>query len=59
MSSPRRPAGFFSTLADCPGIDPEFLEMQRKFDELKYSQGFLQPPGRLVTVEMLDAMTRP
>jgi hypothetical protein len=78
MSTPRRPAGFFynvwhsedtrwhkifSTVADCPDIDPEFLAMQRSADEVKYGQDFLceflQPADRLFTVEMLDRMTRP
>jgi len=78
MSTPRRPAGFFcnvwhsddkrwhkifSTVEDCPDIDPAFLEMQKKIDEVKYAQDFLcefrQPADRLFTAEMLDRMTRP
>ena len=78
MSTPRRPAGFFyniwhsqedtrwhkifSTVADCPDIDPDFLAMQKRADEVKYGQDFLceflQPADRLFTVEMLDEMTR-
>ena len=78
MSTPRRPAGFFyniwksqedtrwhkifSPVSDCPDIDPEFLAMQKRADEVKYSQDFLceftQPADRLFTVEMLDEMTR-
>jgi hypothetical protein len=78
MSTPRRPAGFFynlwmgndprwhkvfSTVADCPQIDRDFLAMQKKLDEIKYRQDFecefLQPANRLFTVEMLDNMTKP
>ena len=78
MSTPRRPAGFFyniwksqedtrwhkifSPVSDCPDIDPDFLAMQKRADEVKYSQDFLceftQPADRLFTVEMLDEMTR-
>jgi len=79
MSTPRRPAGFFyniwrgqedsrwhkvfSTVVDCPDIDPEFLAMQKKIDEIKYGQDFLceflQPADRLFTVEMIDNMLKP
>ena len=78
MSTPRRPAGFFynfwksgdpnwhkvfSTVADCPDIDPEFLAMQKRIDEIKYGQDFLceflQPANRLFTVEMIDNMRKP
>ena len=78
MSTPRRPAGFFyniwksedtrwhkvfSTVADCPDIDPGFLEMQKNADEIKYGQDFLceflQPANRLFTVEMIDNMLKP
>jgi len=77
MSTPRRPAGFFhniwtngdqrwhrifSTVKDCPDIDPDFLEMQKKIDEIKYRQDFdcefLQPANRLFTEEMIDNMTK-
>ena len=75
MSTPRRQAGFFyniwrdttnlwhkvmSTVKDCPEIDPQFLEMQRAADPIKYRQDFLcefiQPADRLVTREMLEGM---
>jgi hypothetical protein len=64
MSTPRRQAGFFyniwhsqdsrwhkifSTVKDCPEIDPDFLEMQRKADEIKYrhySEWKIIPSGK-------------
>ena len=77
MSTPRRPAGFFynvwhsddanwhrifSPVSDCPDIDPAFLEMQKRADEVKYNQDFLcmfqQPADRLFSIEMLDEMNR-
>ena len=77
MSTPRRPAGFFyniwqaddarwhkifSPVSDCPDIDPEFLAMQKRADEVKYSQDFdclfKQPAGRLFTIEMLEEMNK-
>ncbi|MBI2679978.1 MAG: hypothetical protein HYX25_03095 [Candidatus Solibacter usitatus] len=75
MSTPRRQAGFFhniwhnkdkrwhrifSTIKDCPEIDPDFLDMQRRADETKYRQDFLcefvQPANRLFSRELLDSM---
>src|SRR5204863_9287836 len=65
MSTPRRQVGFFynfwhqknewhkiySTVADCPDIDPVFLQMQRLADETRYRQDFLcefiQPANHL------------
>ncbi|MBI2687021.1 MAG: hypothetical protein HYX27_11960, partial [Acidobacteria bacterium] len=77
-STPRRQAGFFyniwhskeggwhkvlSTIKDCPEIDPEFLEMQKRADPIKYKQDFecqfIQPANRLFTREMLDTMYTP
>ena len=77
MSTPRRPAGFFynvwhsddarwhrifSPVSDCPDIDPAFLEMQKRADEVKYNQDFLcmfqQPADRLFSIELLDEMNR-
>ena len=77
MSTPRRPAGFFynvwhsddarwhkifSPVSDCPDIDPEFLAMQKRADEVKYSQDFdclfKQPADRLFTIEMLEEMNK-
>jgi hypothetical protein len=75
MSTPRRQAGFFyniwkgkdpawhrifSTIKDCPDIDPQFLEMQRRSNEIKYRQDFecefLQPADRFFTEEMIDSI---
>jgi hypothetical protein len=75
MSTPRRQAGFFyniwhdndtrwhkvfSTVKDCPEIDPGFLEMQKRADIVRYRQDFecefLQPAGRIFTSEMIDSM---
>ena len=75
LSTPRRQAGFFyniwhnkdtrwhrvlSTIADCPEIDREYLEMQREADPTSYRQDFLcefiQPAKRLVTNEMMEGM---
>jgi hypothetical protein len=75
LSTPRRQAGFFyniwhnedsrwhkvfSTVKDCPEIDPDFLEMQKRADEIKYRQDFLceflQPADRHFTSEMIDRM---
>ncbi|MFN0106994.1 MAG: terminase large subunit domain-containing protein [Bryobacteraceae bacterium] len=75
MSTPRRQAGFFyniwhgedkrwhkifSTVKDCPEIDPDFLDMQRRADEIKYKQDFecefLQPPDRLFSVKLIQSM---
>jgi len=77
MSTPRRQAGFFyniwkgadpnwhrilSTVKDCPEIDTQFLQMQRRADEIKYRQDFecefLQPADRLFTEEMIDSMLK-
>ena len=77
MSTPRRQVGFFynlwhdrdprwqrvkSTIADCPDIDPEFLEMQKWADETKYRQDFLcefiQPADRLISREFISRMIR-
>ncbi|MSV32868.1 MAG: hypothetical protein EXQ57_10140 [Bryobacterales bacterium] len=77
MSTPRRPAGFFynvwhsddarwhrifSPVSDCPDIDPDFLAMQKRADEVKYNQDFLcmfqQPADRLFSIELLDEMNR-
>ena len=72
MATPRRPAGFFyniwksredtrrhkifSPVSDCPDIDPAFFAMQKRADEVKYSQDFLceftQPAERLFTIEI-------
>ncbi|MBI2688529.1 MAG: hypothetical protein HYX27_19665 [Acidobacteria bacterium] len=78
MSTPRRQVGFFynfwheakgkwhkifSTVADCPEIDADFLEMQRKADETKYRQDFLceflQPANRIFSRELLMKMCDP
>jgi hypothetical protein len=77
MSTPRRQAGFFfniwhspdkrwtkifSPVTDCPEIDPDYLEMQKAADPIKYRQDFLcefiQPADRLVTMEMINRMMR-
>ncbi|MBI2685419.1 MAG: hypothetical protein HYX27_03810 [Acidobacteria bacterium] len=78
MSTPQRQAGFFyniwhnqnngwhkifSSIKDCPEIDPEFLEMQKRADPIKYKQDFecqfIQPANRLFTREMLNTMYEP
>ncbi len=75
MSTPRRQAGFFynvwhgnddrwtrvfSTVADCPEIDPDFLEMQRQNNEIKYKQDFecqfIQPADRWFSRDLLDSL---
>jgi len=75
MSTPRRQAGFFynfwhdaksnwhrifSNIEDCPEIDRDFLEMQRRADETRYKQDFLcqfiQPADRLFTRELIESM---
>ena len=77
MSTPRRQAGFFyniwhdadsrwhrvlSTIKDCPDIDPDFLEMQKRADSIKYRQDFLcefiQPANRLVSREFVRSILR-
>ena len=75
LSTPRRPVGFFyniwhnndtrwrrvfSSIKDCPDIDPDFLEMQKRADPTKYKQDFecefVQPPGHLVTREFVRSI---
>jgi len=75
MSTPRRQAGFFcniwhgkdprwhkifSTIEDCPEIDPDFLEMQKALDPIKYRQDFhcefIQPADRLFDAATIDGM---
>lgn len=73
LSTPRRQAGFFyniwhdtdsrwhkifSPVTDCPEIDPEFLDMQRRADETKFRQDFLceflQPPQFLFSRQLIE-----
>lgn len=77
LSTPSRQAGFFynywhdeavkwhrvfSNITDCPEIDPDFLEMQRRADPIKYQQDFLcqfvQPANRLCSREFVRSMLR-
>ena len=77
LSTPRRQAGFFfnfwhdkdprwqrilSTVADCPEIDKQFLNMQRRANETKYRQDFLcefiQPANRLVSREFVRSILK-
>ncbi|HEU0119990.1 MAG TPA: hypothetical protein VFQ91_10595, partial [Bryobacteraceae bacterium] len=48
----------FSPVTDCPEIDPDFLDMQRRADETKFRQDFLceflQPPNFLFSQQLLD-----
>ena len=78
MSTPRRQTGFFyniwhgkdprwtkifSTIKDCPEIDPDFLAMQKALDPIKYRQDFdcefIQPAGRLIDRDTLMRMVDP
>ena len=78
LSTPRRQTGFFyniwhgndgkwhrvfSTVKDCPGIDPEFLRMQEQQDPVRYRQDFLcefcPPANRLVSREALENLVDP
>ena len=79
MSTPRRQTGFFyniwhsqgdtrwhkifSTVKDCPEFDPDYLELQKELDPIKYRQDFLcefiQPAGRLIDRETLMRMIDP
>lgn len=78
LSTPSRQAGFFynywhdqtsdwhrifSNIADCPEIDPQFLEMQRRANPVKFKQDFLcefvQPANRLCTREFVRSILRP
>ena len=75
MSTPRRQAGFFyniwhnddkrwtrilSPVTDCPEIDPDYLEMQKRADPIKYRQDFLcefiQAADRLTNRETIERM---
>ena len=77
MSTPRRQAGFFyniwhdenrkwhrifSDINDCPEIDPDYLEMQKAADPIRYRQDFLcefiQPADRLTDAETVRRMLR-
>ena len=62
MSTPGR-RQFFSTIKDCPEIDPGFLEMRKELDAIKYCQdflrGFIQPFGRLINAETIDQWPAP
>lgn len=77
LSTPSRQAGFFynywhdqasrwhrvfSNIDDCPEIDPDFLDMQRRADPVKYRQDFLcefvQPANRLCTREFVRSILR-
>jgi hypothetical protein len=77
MSTPRRQAGFFyniwhnadprwtrifSPVSDCPEIDPDYLDMQRAADPIRYRQDFLcefiQPADRLTDAETIKRMIR-
>ena len=59
MSTPHRQAGFFyniwhdksqkwtrifSHITDCPEIDPDYLEMQKAANPIRYRQDFLFEP---------------
>jgi hypothetical protein len=75
MSTPRRQAGFFyniwhngdkrwhrifSPVTDCPEIDPDYLEMQKLADPIKYRQDFMcefiQAADRLTNRETIERM---
>ena len=77
MSTPRHQAGFFyniwhnadprwtrifSPVTDCPEIDPDYLDMQRAADPIRYRQDFLcefiQPADRLTNAETVKRMIR-
>ena len=77
LSTPRRQAGFFyniwhdetpkwhrifSDVTDCPDIDQDYLEMQKKSDLIRYRQDFLcefiQPADRLTDMETIRRMLR-
>ena len=77
MSTPRRQAGFFyniwhdqhqkwtrifSDVNDCPEIDPDYLEMQKAADPIRYRQDFLcefiQPADRLTNRDQIQRMFR-
>jgi hypothetical protein len=78
LSTPRRQAGFFyniwhngdkrwhrilSTINDCPEIDPDFLDMQKRADAIKYRQDFLcefiQPADRHCNIDMIRSILDP
>ena len=75
MSTPRRQAGFFYNIwhdksekwtrifqdvNDCPEIDPEYLELRKAHDPIRYRQDylceFIQPPDRLTNMEQIQRM---
>ncbi|MFN0102671.1 MAG: terminase large subunit domain-containing protein [Bryobacteraceae bacterium] len=77
LSTPSRQSGFFynywhdkskywqrifSNVDDCPEIDREFLEMQRRANPIKYQQDFLcefvQPANRLCNVDFARSIIR-
>ena len=77
LSTPSRQAGFFynywhdestqwrrvfSNITDCPEIDADFLEMQRRADPIRYQQDFLcefvQPANRLCNREFARSILR-
>lgn len=78
LSTPSRQTGFFyefwhaddkrfrrikSTVADCPDIDPDFLDIQRRADPTRYKQDFecqfVPPANRLCSRELIESMIRP
>ena len=75
LSTPKRQAGFFynawhgkdtrwhrifANVHDCPGLDPEFLEMMKQADPHQYRQDFecqfVQPPDRLIDRATIEAI---
>jgi hypothetical protein len=75
MSTPRRQAGFFyniwhrtdaawrkilSTIADCPEINQDFLDMFRRANPVKYQQDFecrfIQPADRAFSNELFESI---
>ena len=77
LSTPNRQAGFFynywhdkdprwtrvfSNVHDCPDLDPDFLDIQRRANPHLYAQDFeckfTQPPEYLLTADQVDRMIR-
>jgi len=75
LSTPKRQAGFFynfwhnadpkwkrvfSNVHDCPDLDPDYLDIQKRADPHGYAQDFecqfTQPPEYLVTTEQFQKM---
>ena len=78
LSTPSRQSGFFynywndktrdwtrifSNVHDCPEIDQQFLELQRRVNPIKFQQDFLcefvQPANRLCSREFVRSILHP